>query len=248
MKKILVFSVLFAVILSGCGHTHHFTPATCTEPEVCAECGATQGEPLGHDWIEATCTAPQMCSRCGETKGLALGHQTETIFEKEATCIEPGIEVQKCKNCDFSVTRVIPASDHTKTIYCEKCGEPTIVLCEIGQWYDFEDLSIRVDSITDRPDQYDYHHILVKYTLRNNTRDYTESYSLGVYRVYNAEDDNGYGWKLSPEETYSTSMEWTVKDEDLSVALIQYPASGTGRKINPDALHWIALPIGVPDE
>lgn len=38
-------------------HTHDWSDATCTEPQKC-ECGATQGEALGHDFVD------HFCSRC----------------------------------------------------------------------------------------------------------------------------------------------------------------------------------------
>ena len=55
-------------------HVCEFAPATCTAPATC-ECGATQGEALGHTWVDATCTDPKTCSVCGETEGEALGHE-----------------------------------------------------------------------------------------------------------------------------------------------------------------------------
>lgn len=29
-------------------HTHKWKKATCTKPKTCKECGATEGDPLGH--------------------------------------------------------------------------------------------------------------------------------------------------------------------------------------------------------
>ena len=55
-------------------HVCDFSDPTCTEPGKC-ECGATQGEALGHTWADATCTTPKTCSVCGETEGDALGHE-----------------------------------------------------------------------------------------------------------------------------------------------------------------------------
>ena len=53
-------------------HTHDFTysPATCTSPAKCS-CGATSGNPLGHQWISATCKAPKTCNRCKIKEGTA---------------------------------------------------------------------------------------------------------------------------------------------------------------------------------
>ena len=34
-------------------HIHDWVEATCTEPKTCSVCGATEGDPLGHNWAEA---------------------------------------------------------------------------------------------------------------------------------------------------------------------------------------------------
>lgn len=49
-------------------HVHVFAAATCTAPKTCA-CGATEGEPLAHDWKEATYSAAKTCRACGLTEG-----------------------------------------------------------------------------------------------------------------------------------------------------------------------------------
>lgn len=55
-------------------HTHSYTyPATCTEPARCS-CGASYGNPLGHQMTTATCLKPSTCERCGYTEGSTVGH------------------------------------------------------------------------------------------------------------------------------------------------------------------------------
>ena len=79
MKRLfLSIAACFSVLLclSGCMHQHEWVEATCTEPRTCAECGETEGEPLGHapgEWSapeivaqEATQVSELRCSRCGE--------------------------------------------------------------------------------------------------------------------------------------------------------------------------------------
>lgn len=94
-------SLFFAIImmlaaLAACGqkeplHEHVWTEATCTEPRTCKECGATEGEPLGHDYAEATCEEPKTCTRCGTTEGEALGHEwTYATLEAPKTCTKCG--------------------------------------------------------------------------------------------------------------------------------------------------------------
>ena len=43
-----IFAVCF--MLTGCGHEHTWSEATCTEPKTCSECGETEGEPLQADF------------------------------------------------------------------------------------------------------------------------------------------------------------------------------------------------------
>lgn len=69
MKKIICLAaalLLLALALTGCHKHVSAAPATCTEPEICTECGKVMTEALGHDpGPEATCAAPQTCRRCG---------------------------------------------------------------------------------------------------------------------------------------------------------------------------------------
>lgn len=113
MKKMYIFIsvTLIAFILSGCGHEHVYTDATCTTPKTCTECGETEGEVLEHVFLKATCEAPETCERCGETKGTALGHN----FIK-ATCEEPQI----CDRCNFIGQEAL---GHTTEVgKCDRCG------------------------------------------------------------------------------------------------------------------------------
>ncbi|MGN0407013.1 MAG: hypothetical protein ACI4EJ_02020 [Bacteroides sp.] len=91
-KKVTTLFVILMTfcMLSGCGHEHTWTEATCTTPKTCSECGETEGAPAGHVWMAATCTKPKTCSVCGETEGEAAGHKWE-----EATCTTP----KKCSVC-----------------------------------------------------------------------------------------------------------------------------------------------------
>lgn len=70
----LAISIFLCVGLTACFHEHTWVEATCTEPRTCTECGATEGEALGHeegDWEITTSasgedTLKKRCSRCGE--------------------------------------------------------------------------------------------------------------------------------------------------------------------------------------
>ena len=52
-RIILLVALIFvlALVLTSCGnkqHEHKWSEATCTSPKTCTECGATEGEALGH--------------------------------------------------------------------------------------------------------------------------------------------------------------------------------------------------------
>ena len=73
--------------LSGCGHEHTFSEATCESPKICLECGEIEGEPLEHTFSEATCESPKKCSLCNLTEGEPLEHQwLEATIENPKTC------------------------------------------------------------------------------------------------------------------------------------------------------------------
>ena len=86
--------------------------ATCTDPQLCAECGAVIEKALGHDYQEEvtapTCTEMGFtvftCSRCGDSyKGEyteATGHKSgEWIVDQEPTTESEGSKHKECENC-----------------------------------------------------------------------------------------------------------------------------------------------------
>lgn len=92
----------------GAFHQHTWADATCTQPRHCIQCGATDGEPLGHDYQEkdvaATCTEGgkrvYTCSRCHDTYSEddgtpATGH-TPGAWTVDSASLKM---VQKCQTC-----------------------------------------------------------------------------------------------------------------------------------------------------
>ena len=77
-KHILAITIFTTISLTGCGHEHTFSEATCTEPKICTECQETEGTALEHNWLEATTENPKTCSLCGLTEGKALPTITNT--------------------------------------------------------------------------------------------------------------------------------------------------------------------------
>ncbi len=73
--------------------SHNYAAATCSAPETCKNCGATQGEPVAdaHGWNAATCVLPQTCKYCGITQGEVLGHNmVAATFGTPAACSRCG--------------------------------------------------------------------------------------------------------------------------------------------------------------
>ena len=145
MKKKL-FSILILVIclslLTGCMCKHEtWNEADCVTPKTCAECGETEGAPLGHVWIAATCDAPKTCETCGVTEGEAKGHSWV-----DATCTEAGSYdlVVYCSVCEAELSREtieVPVThawdegvytdptteaDGFTTFTCGACGETKV--------------------------------------------------------------------------------------------------------------------------
>lgn len=94
MRRNIIFTLLIALCiltLSACGCKHEtWNDADCVTPKTCAECGETEGAPLGHSWLAATCETAKTCEVCGEVDGEALGHSWV-----EATCTDP----KTCTTC-----------------------------------------------------------------------------------------------------------------------------------------------------
>ena len=96
---------------------HEWIPATCTAPEICQYCDATQGEALGHKWEAATCETAKTCTVCAEVEGSPLGHDW-----LEATCLK----AKECQTC--SKTEGEPTGHQWKEA---TCTEPkTCSVCE----------------------------------------------------------------------------------------------------------------------
>ena len=92
-------------------HTHSFGEATCVSPATC-ECGATDGEALGHSIVadkgsDPTCTEAGLtdgehCERCDykveQTAIEAKGH-TYISYVVSASCTEKGYTFHTCRIC-----------------------------------------------------------------------------------------------------------------------------------------------------
>ena len=121
MKKrltLIVLVLVFALALTACGCKHEtWIDANCETPKTCADCGETEGAPLGHSWAAATCETAKTCEICGKTEGEALGHAWV-----EADCEN----AKTCSNCNLVEGEALghtwadATTEAPKT--CETCG------------------------------------------------------------------------------------------------------------------------------
>lgn len=96
MKKrmsLIVLVLVFALALTACGCKHEtWNEANCETPKTCADCGETEGAPLGHSWLAATCETAKTCEVCGKTEGEVPGHTwTDADCENPKTCSACGL-------------------------------------------------------------------------------------------------------------------------------------------------------------
>ena len=86
--------------------------ATCTDPQLCQDCGAVLNPPAGHDYksevTAPTCTemgyTTYTCDKCGDSYKAdytnPTGHQySDWIMDREPTMDEEGQRHQVCNNC-----------------------------------------------------------------------------------------------------------------------------------------------------
>lgn len=122
----LVAVVLLVAYLAGAFHQHVWNDPTCTEPKTCSECGAIDGEPLGHDYKsvhkDADCShgakTVYTCTRCGDSYdepdgGEALGHDLKD-WELDSSKSKM---IQACMRCGITVhSRACERSDIDQAI------------------------------------------------------------------------------------------------------------------------------------
>ncbi len=124
---------------------HIWGDADCITAKTCSRCGATDGDPLGHDTDgPATCEEDEYCTRCDSVITEKFGHTPKTVSAQEPTCTDVGYsESTVCANCDYVYVSAeeIPALGHTnadpviKNVVEAVCGisgsYETVVYCSV---------------------------------------------------------------------------------------------------------------------
>ena len=118
---VLIIALCLALALGGC-HSHVSAgTVSCTEDELCAECGQVIRAAMEHTpGPEATCKEDQVCTVCGEVIAKAAGHQYAEVNE----CVEDTV----CLNCGEVLKTATghtpgPEASSGEPQVCEVCGE-----------------------------------------------------------------------------------------------------------------------------
>ena len=84
-----------------------------------------EGTALPHTWTDATCEKAKTCKFCGATEGEPLGHDLKHYNAKAPTCENVGWDAyEKCLRCTYSTFARLPAlgHDHVNGV-CTRCGD-----------------------------------------------------------------------------------------------------------------------------
>ena len=95
---------------------HTWDAATCTAPKTCSVCGATEGNPLGHDFTVQQHDDDhhwKKCSRCDAIDTKTPHGWDAGAVTTPATCTAAGVKTYTCNTCRATKTEPIPAAGHT---------------------------------------------------------------------------------------------------------------------------------------
>lgn len=102
-------------------YTEEITSATCITNGYtlvrCEKCNHAHKENLvdvlAHSWVDATCSAPKTCAVCHTTEGDLLDHLWDDgVITKAPTDETAGEMLYTCKDCQATMTAVIPELNH----------------------------------------------------------------------------------------------------------------------------------------
>ncbi len=126
------------------GHAWEAIPDAnmCQFQFTCLRCGAKDGKNVEHSWLDATCTAPKTCDSCGATQGDPLGHDTE---EDDGNCLTP-IVCPTCNTIlSAGKTEHVPKADDgdcSTSVKCSVCD--TVIMA--AKTHDFNNAQWNSDK------------------------------------------------------------------------------------------------------
>lgn len=225
---------------------------TCTETGLisgkkCATCNATlisqQVIPAQHtrkvvDAVSATCSEPgltwgEYCTVCNmvfteQEVVPATGDHSYSYTTESATCLEAGIKIYTCNNCDDSYTEeYIEALGHDIDSYgvCTRCEENFCV--------DATELLGEPTSFSWRETTENYvNEVIITYMSAMNLTGNTINYITVVLKYYNAVDDAIYSasFKKTGPIQAGAEIDMTMKVGDTSYSYWKN-VSNAGEKV-----------------
>ncbi len=140
MKKLvsLVLIIVMVFSIAGCGCSHTWSEADCTNAAVCTKCGESGSQALGHDWPEAGCESAASCRRCGEIKEALPHNWLSEDCESPLVCTLCGETRGEAPGHEYSFSGT---DGGMYKVECSVCGESKtmdrdeyISFCVSGCW------------------------------------------------------------------------------------------------------------------
>lgn len=241
-------AVVVCVMLTGCGHEHTWTEATCTEPKTCSECGETEGEALGHTWVEATCAEPKHCSACGETEGEASEHTwTEATYWEAKTCSVCGETEGEPLTASFEEHGIVINAEEGNTYdYVTVCYENTSKTT-VGHaaFSDYRIVEEDAELGLEKKDGYEWHIVHISVMFDDSNANYY-GVSVGTCQENYYDIEGWDGSSRYDEETDRSYYMVNYNGTDYECCLIfdDEWSEWSGNKITYNVNYYVNVPVG----
>lgn len=205
------------------GHVHQWKDADCENGEICTDCAAKGGDPLGHDAKEANYQEDSTCKRCG----VVLGEKLQADMEKygitefmEVGVIYPYATVT-AKNEERETVGELQILSYERFKSSEEYPEKEgYEWCVVETQADFFDYNARVWGIDVGLCYEDYYNIVLSddsfsYSDKTKLSSRMCSYYGEEMPVYYEETGSWSGWKTVDgryQQRYSLTRAWLIPE------------------------------------
>ena len=129
-----IFLYYMSVSYTACVEHTPGAAATCTEDQVCTECGIVLSKAVGHVGGSATCKDKAVCTACGEAYGeLSTEHTGGT-----STCTQGAV----CDVCGKEYGAKEDHADEDADGKCDSCGTTLGDIVEESEMLTFADMAV----------------------------------------------------------------------------------------------------------
>ena len=176
--------------------------ATCTEPQLCSDCGTVLEKAIGHSYeteiVEPTCTSMGYtiynCGACGDTYNSDYTEQTEHNYIEvvtEPTCTSHGYTTYSCEDCDAEyVSDYVEKAEHNHigvvtaptctsmgytTYTCEDCDDSYV-----GDYVDMTEHNYNKETVEPTCEEHGY----AVYTCPDCGKSYIGDYVDSIEHTY----------------------------------------------------------------